>query len=156
MKGNRVILAAHRGDRKTAPENTMPAFEKALDFGADMIETDVRMTKDGELILMHDRNAVRTTGYDGFTNEMTLAEIKTLDAGELFSEGYANTEVPTVREFINLIKDTNMLVNWELKDYPTELGDELAFTAADKLIDLIEASGLTERSMVNSFSDRVL
>lgn len=156
MNGNRVILAAHRGDRKNAPENTMPAFEKSLAFGADMIETDVRMTKDGELILMHDRNTVRTTGHDGFTNEMTLAEIKTLDAGKLFSEDYANTEVPTVREFINLIKDTDMLVNWELKDYPTELGDDFAFSVADKLIALIEESGLTERSMLNSFSDRVL
>ena len=156
MKGNRVILAAHRGDRKNAPENTIPAFEKSLAFGADMIETDVRMTKDGVLILMHDRNTVRTTGHNGFTNEMTLAEIKALDAGKLFSEAYTNTQVPTVQEFIDLIKDTDMLVNWELKGYPTELGDELAFTAADKLIALIEKFGLAERSMVNSFSDRVL
>jgi len=156
MKGNRIILAAHRGDRKNAPENTMPAFEKALNLGADMIETDVRMTKDGELILMHDRNTVRTTGHDGFTNEMSLEEIKTLDAGKLFSKAYTNTRVPTVQEFIELIKDTDMLVNWELKDYPTELGDAFAFATADILIAMIEASGLTERSVVNSFSDRVL
>lgn len=156
MDGSRIILAAHRGDRKNAPENTMPAFENALAFGADMIETDVRMTKDGELILMHDRSMLRTAGYDGFTNEMTLEEVKALDAGGWFSDTYKNTQVPTVKEFIRLIKDTDMLVNWELKDYPTELGEAFAFRTADKLTALIEESGLLERSMVNSFSDRVL
>ena len=75
MNGDRIILAAHRGDRKTAPENTMPAFEKAIAFGVDMIETDVHMTKDGELIIMHDRNTVRTTGYDGLTDKMTFADL---------------------------------------------------------------------------------
>ena len=156
MDGSRIILAAHRGDRKTAPENTIPAFEKALAFGADMIETDIRMTKDGELIVIHDRSVLRVTGHEGFTNEMTLEEIKSLDAGGWFSESYKNTQIPTVKEFIALIKDTNILVNWELKDYPTELGDEFAFRSADKLTALIEETGLTERAMVNSFSDRVL
>ena len=156
MDGKRIILAAHRGDRKCAPENTMPAFEKSLAFGADMIETDVRMTKDGELILIHDRSTLRTTGYEGFTNEMTLEEIKALDAGGWFSEDYKGTQVPTVKEFIALIQDSDMLVNWELKDYPAELGDEFAFRTADKLIAFIDEAGLASRSMVNSFSDRVL
>ena len=156
MNGERIILAAHRGDRKTAPENTMPAFEKALAFGVDMIETDIHMTKDGELIIMHDRNTVRTTGYDGLTDKMTFAEIKALDAGSWFSSDYKNTPVPSAQEFIALIKDTQICVNWELKDYPTEVGDAFAFRAADKLIALIEESGLVGRSMVNSFSDRVL
>ena len=150
MNGNRIILAAHRGDRKTCPENTMPAFEKAIAFGVDMIETDVHMTKDGELIIMHDRNTKRTTGYDG------LVEIKALDAGGRFSETFKNTPVPAVKEFIQRIKDTQMLINWELKDYPSVVGDDFAFSAADKLIALIEENGLSARSMVNSFSDRVL
>ena len=136
MNGNKVILAAHRGDRKNAPENTMPAFEKSLAFGADMIETDVRMTKDGELILMHDRSTLRTTGYEGFTNEMTLEEIKALDAGGWFSEDYKGTQVPTVKEFIALIQDSDMLVNWELKDYPAELGDEFAFRTDQQMTQL--------------------
>ena len=53
MNGSRIILAAHRGDRFNYPENTMPAFESAVSLGVDMIETDVRMSKDGELVLMH-------------------------------------------------------------------------------------------------------
>ena len=56
MDGSRIILAAHRGDRKCFPENTMPAFESALRFGVDMIETDVHMTRDGHLVLIHDRS----------------------------------------------------------------------------------------------------
>ena len=70
MDGTRIILAAHRGDKKRYPENTLPAFEAALRFGVDMIETDVHMTRDGHLIIMHDRNLKRTAGYDGFTYEI--------------------------------------------------------------------------------------
>lgn len=156
MNGERIILAAHRGDRKNCPENTLPAFIKSIECGVDMIETDVHMTKDGHLIIMHDRNTIRTTGYDGLTDKMTLDEIKKLDAGFWFSDEYKNTPVPTVEEFIALIKDTDLLINWELKDYPDEVGDEFAFRSADILIKMIDESGLSHRSMVNSFSDRVL
>lgn len=156
MKTGRILLAAHRGDRKTCPENTMPAFEKALAFGADMIETDIHMTSDGELILMHDRNTKRTTGHHGLTDQMTLSEIQALDAGGWFSDAYRHTPIPLVADFVQWLKKSDILINWELKDYPDEVGDTFAFRAADRLITMIEENGLTERSMVNSFSDRVL
>ena len=156
MDGSKIILAAHRGDRKCFPENTMPAFKSAIGFGVDMIETDIHMTIDGELIIIHDRNTIRTTGFDSFTNEMTLKDIKMLDAGHIFSPEFIHTPIPTVQEFINLIKSDNVLVNWELKDYPCELGEEFAFRAADKLAMMIINNGLEKRSMFNSFSDRVL
>lgn len=151
-----VILAAHRGDRKRFPENTMPAFESALRLGADMIETDVHMTSDGHLVIMHDRNLKRTTGYNGFTNETSLEEIRHLSAGAWYSPAFADATVPTVEEFISFLRDTDILINWELKDYPSEVGDAFAFEAADKLIALIRKHSLEERSMINSFSDRVL
>jgi len=153
---NEIILSAHRGDRKNYPENTIPAFEAALEFGIEMLELDVHMTQDGELIVMHDRNTQRTTGHDGFTNEMTLEQVRSLDAGSLFSDRFTNTKVPTVQEFIDLVKDTDVLINWELKDYPHKLGDIFAFESADKLIALIEKYDLNERSMINTFSDRTL
>ena len=134
MNGSRIILAAHRGDKKKYPENTMPAFESALRFGADMIETDVHMTKDGHLVLIHDRNLLRTAGVNGFTDQTTFADIRKLDAGSWFSSDFINTPIPTVEEFILLIKNSNMLVNWELKDYPREVGDTFAFECADRLI----------------------
>ena len=151
-----IILAAHRGDRAHFPENTMPAFESAIGCGVDMIETDVHMTLDGELIIMHDRDLKRTTGYEGFTDEVLLEDILKLDAGSWFSNKFSGTKVPTVKEFIALIKDKDVLINWELKDYPCDVGDEFAFSAADKLISEIKANGLEERSMINSFSDRIL
>ena len=156
LMGEKIILAAHRGDRKTAPENTIPAFERAIQLGVDMIETDIHMTRDGELVILHDRNTLRTTGHDGLVDQMTLQELKYLDAGGWFSEEFKNTAIPTVSEFIALIKDTDILINWEIKDYPAEVGDEFAFRTTDKLIALIEENGLAERSMLNSFSDRVL
>lgn len=156
MDSKRIILAAHRGDRKKHPENTMPAFEAALALGCDMIETDLHMTADGVLVIMHDRSAKRTAGVDRYIDQMTLAEVKELDAGALFAEEFRGTRVPTVEEFIARIKDTDMMVNWELKDYPKDVGDAHAFAAADKLIALIEANGLEKRSMLNSFSDRVI
>ena len=156
MDGTRVILAAHRGDRKFFPENTMPAFEAANRAGVDMIETDIRMTADGELIIIHDRSGLRTTGVDRSVNEMTLAEVKELDAGHLFSEEFIGTRIPTVREFLEWVSKTKLLVNWELKDYPSEVGEERAFACVDQLIAMIEEYGMEKRSMVNSFSNRVL
>ena len=79
MDGSRVILAAHRGDKFNYPENTMPAFESAIRLGCDMIETDVRMTRDGVLVLIHDRSTLRTTGVERFVDELTYDELCELD-----------------------------------------------------------------------------
>ena len=157
MKGDeKIILAAHRGDRKNYPENTMAAFRAAADFGVDMIETDLHMTADGELVIMHDRSALRTAGVDRNLDEMTLAEVKALDDGALFGPQFAGERVPTVREFLAFVRETPLTVNWELKDYPDLVGDAHAFAAADRLTELIEEYGMEDRSMLNSFSDRVL
>lgn len=151
-----IILAAHRGDKKRYPENTMPAFMAAINAGADMIETDIHMTRDGVLVMIHDTDTLRTTGTEGNINEMTLEEVRALDAGSWFSPEHRGVKIPTVEEFIDLILPYDITVNWELKDYPDALGDERAFATADKLIELIHKHGLSERSMLNSFSDRVL
>ena len=137
MNGSRIILAAHRGDRFNYPENTMPAFESAFNASVDMIETDVRMSKDGELVLMHDRSALRTTGIDKNIDEMTLSEIRSLDAGCTFKNPVI-TKIPTVREFLEYIKNANIMVNWEFKVYPTDFDTDTAFEVVDKLVKLID------------------
>lgn len=152
----RIILAAHRGDKARCPENTMAAFRAAIELGADMIETDVRMTRDGELVLIHDANTLRTTGYDGIISEMTLGEVRALDAGSLFSDKFAGERIPTVREFIELLRGSDVQVNWEIKDYPTVEGEEFANTTLERLVGMIKEAGLVERSMLNSFSDKTL
>ena len=155
MDGNKIILAAHRGDQYLYPENTIESFCSAIDCGVDMIETDVRMTLDGELVLLHDRSCLRTTGVDRNVDEMTLEELKKLNAGKYFSDKM-HAEIPTVKEFLNLIMDEKILINWEIKVYPNSFGERCAFEVVDKLIHLIEEYGVEQRSMMNSFSIRNL
>ena len=155
MDGSRVLLGSHRGDRKHYPENTMSAFKASIELGLDAIETDVRMTKDGYLVLIHDRDVVRTTNGNGNVDEMTLEEIRALDAGFWKGPEHVGQRIPTVEEFLDLVAPTGIIVNWELKEYPTELGDR-AYRCADKLFELIEKYGMEERSLINSFSQKIL
>ena len=155
MDGTKILLGGHRGDRKHFPENTMSAFKAALDLGIDAIETDVRMTKDGVLVLIHDRDIARTTNGHGNVDEMTLEEIRAFDAGFWKGPEHVGQQIPTVEEFLDLIAPTGMIVNWELKEYPGELG-ERAYTCADKLFELIFKYGMEERSLINCFSQKML
>ena len=156
MDGSRVLLGAHRGDRKHYPENTMPAFVAAAEMGCDAIETDVRMTRDGHLVLIHDRDVVRTTNAQGFVDEMTLEELRALDAGFWKGEEFTGMKIPTVEEFLEFVSKTDLIVNWELKEYPKDLGLERAYETVDRLVELIKRYGMVERSMMNSFSEKLL
>lgn len=155
MDGSRILLGAHRGDRKNFPENTMSAFRATVEMGIDVIETDVRMTKDGKLVLIHDRDVARTTNGQGNVDEMTLDEIRALDAGFRKGAEHIGQAVPTVEEFLDLVAPTDIIVNWELKEYPGELGDR-SYTCAEKLFALIDKYGMAERSIINSFSQKIL
>lgn len=155
MNSEKILLCAHRGDQKNCPENTMPAFEAAAKFGVDMIETDIHMTVDGELVHLHDRNTLRTTGVDAIVNDLTLAEVQRLDASYGKAQ-FQGVVIPRVRQFLDMAAPTDIIINWELKDYPRNVGDEKAFECADKLIELVREYGVEDRSIFNSFSDRVL
>lgn len=98
-----VWVAAHRADCIYAPENSVEAVQHALYFGADLIETDVRMTKDGKLVIMHDYTVDRMTNGTGTISEMVLSEIKKLHLKTNWG-GPTNLEVPTLEEFISLTK----------------------------------------------------
>ena len=93
--GAPVIVVGHRGTKKFAPENTVAAFNKAIEMGARSIEMDVRATKDGEFVVMHDPFVNRTTNGRGLVSQMTLAEIRALDAGSWFGPEFAGERVPT-------------------------------------------------------------
>lgn len=151
-----ILLGCHRGDRVHYPENTMAAFQAAVELGLDAIETDVRRTKDGVLVLIHDRDVARTTNGQGLVDEMTLEEIKALDAGSWKGEEFIGTRIPTVEEFLEYISKTNLLVNWELKEWPKDHGQQWSFQTVDMLIELIEKYDMVERSIINSFSEQVL
>ncbi len=153
---HKVLVAAHRGDSKHFPENTIPAFESALALDIDMIETDLHMTKDGEIVLIHDHAAGRTTNGSGDIKDLTLAEIMALDAGSWKSDKFKGTKVPTFTDFLELVKDRkDMLFNIEFKDYPHLQGDR-AYYSCDKAIAMMEEYGIAERSVINSFSGELL
>ena len=92
---SKMLVATHRGERFTAPENTISSFERSIAMGVDMIETDVRMTKDHELVIMHDPTVDRTTDGTGMVRDLTLAQFKALDAAADF-EDYPREAPPTL------------------------------------------------------------
>ena len=95
------LVIAHRGGSVVAPENTLEAFRRAIDSGADAIELDVRLTKDGHLAVIHDRRVDRTTSGTGVIGRLTLAEIKELDAGSWFGPDFKSARVPTLDEVVD-------------------------------------------------------
>ena len=112
---------AHRGFSGKYPENTLLAFSKAIEEGVDGIENDVHLTKDGVLVVMHDELVDRTTNGKGYIKDKTYEELAQLDASYIFKE-YGPQKVPTLREYLELVKDTDIITNIELKtgvfEYP--------------------------------------
>jgi glycerophosphoryl diester phosphodiesterase len=107
-------IAAHRGGAATHPENTLPAFAEAVRLGAHMIELDVAISRDGVLVLMHDATVNRTTDGKGKVNDLTLAELKRLDAGAWKDRRFAGTRVPTLAEALAMMP-RNVWLNVDFK-----------------------------------------
>ena len=110
-------ICAHRGDVAAAPENTIAAIESAVTKGVGMIEYDVQLSKDGQLVLMHDATVNRTTNAKGMVGTFTFAELRKLDAGSWYSEDFAGASIPTLEETLNLIPK-GVLSNVHLKNSP--------------------------------------
>ena len=140
---------AHRGASTETPENTMAAFQKAIDDMADYIELDVQLTSDGEVIVMHDSNAYRTTGVDENIANMTYKEVRRLDAGSWYSVEYKGEKVPGLREVLELAQG-KIKLNIELK--PADNSEELA----RKTVALIEKYNMENDCVITSFSSSAL
>src|SRR6201996_3655904 len=97
-----IKVISHRGEHLHHPENTMPAFQAAIDAGADYFELDVRTTSDKKFVIMHDKTLDRTTNGSGEVSQRTFDEIRALDAGAKFSPAFAGTRVPTLDEAFDL------------------------------------------------------
>jgi glycerophosphoryl diester phosphodiesterase len=98
-----VMVAHHRGANHYAPENTLPAIKTAVALGADFVEIDIRTTKDGQYVLMHDATVNRTTDGTGRVSDLTLAQIRALDAGAWFGKPFSGTRVPTLHEALEAL-----------------------------------------------------
>jgi len=114
----RPIIFAHRGDHAHAPENTLPAFQQALQKGADGVELDVKLTLDGHVIVIHDPTVDRTTDGKGRVASLTFEAIRKLDAGKWFNEKFAGTKVPLLEEVFEVVGKDKM-INIELKNLAT-------------------------------------
>ncbi|PPA69273.1 glycerophosphodiester phosphodiesterase [Jeotgalibacillus proteolyticus] len=95
-----MITVAHRGASSYAPENTQAAFQKAMEFGADFLECDVHLSKDGEIVIIHDDTLDRTTNGSGFVNQFTLEELKSLDAGSSYDTSFKGESIITLNELL--------------------------------------------------------
>src|SRR5689334_23229806 len=99
----RPVIFAHRGASAYAPENTIASFEFAVAQGTDAIELDVKLSADGHVIVHHDPTVDRTTNGKGKVKDLTLAELKTLDAGGFFSENFHGEKIPTLEEVFEAV-----------------------------------------------------
>jgi len=114
-----IAVIAHRAGRALSPENTLGAIRKAISLGVDYVELDIRATKDGQLVIMHDGSVDRTTNGHGAVKDLTLAEIRALDAGSKFDPKYAGEKVPTFEEVLKLCKG-KVCIYVDHKQAPTE------------------------------------
>ncbi|OEF99200.1 hypothetical protein BHF71_09635 [Vulcanibacillus modesticaldus] len=143
----KFLVIAHRGASAISPENTMIAFKRAIDIGVNAIETDVQMTKDGQLILIHDEKLDRTTNGMGFVKDLTLEEIRNLDAGSWFSSEYQGEKIPTLDEFFQLVKPTTLFINLEIK-----MGFVMYPGLEEKIVQKIKEYDMEKRVTISSFN----
>jgi len=119
-----ILAVAHRGAAKWAPENTLAAVEKAIELGYSYIELDVRYTRDRIPVIMHDSRVDRTTSGSGLLRELTLDEVRQLDAGSWFGAEFANERVPTLEEVLAMARGRICII-WDTKEAPDEATVEL-------------------------------
>lgn len=143
---NKAKVWAHRGASGYAPENTLSAFQKAIDMEADGIELDIQMTKDGEIVVIHDEWIDRTSDGKGWVKDYTLEELRKYN----FNNGnkdYQTERIPTMEEVFELIKPTDLVINIEIKTgivfYPQ---------IEEKIIELTKRMGMEERVIYSSFN----
>lgn len=123
-------VCAHRGDAEVTPENTIAAFESAIEKGAQQIEFDVEMTKDGRLVIVHDATVDRTTNGGGKVTRLSFDEIRGFDAGSWFDKTFEGEQVPTLRETLEVIPK-NIYCNVHLKG-----NDKVAQTSAELIAEM--------------------
>jgi len=128
-----------------APENTMASFEKALGLGADIIELDVHLSRDGHLIVIHDPMVERTTDGMGYVQGLTLEELKALDAGRHFRPAFAGERIPTLDEVLEWAKG-KMAVAIEVKNGPVYYSG-----IEEKVVEVLDQHGMTDSALVISF-----
>ena len=138
-------ILAHRGANRKAPQNTLPAFREAIRHGADGVEFDVQMSSDGQLVICHNLTVDATSNGSGYIANKTFEELRALDFGKWFSEAYEGTQIPTLEETLDCVKDMGVL-NVEMK-HPLRNKVELTH----KIVETVKAFGLQDKVVFSSF-----
>ncbi len=139
------LKIAHRGYSHILPENTIPAFLKAAECGADMIEFDVHLTKDGHAVVIHDNDVDRTSNGSGNVKDLTLRELKKFDFNFLKIHGLGILSIPTLEEVIDAVPD-NVLLNIELKNCPHKY-----YGIEEIVITILKKKNSLNRAIISSF-----
>src|SRR5256885_9558949 len=144
-----MLVIAHRGASGNAPENTMAAFKKAVALGANFIETDLQLSRDARLVAIHDATVNRTTNGQGTVHDMTLTELRRLDAGSGFGSEFAGERIPTLDEILAFSKKHDVVFYLEIKPGGSWGG-------AHALIGALRESGEIPRAVVISFDAAIV
>ncbi len=141
----RPLVLGHRGARREAPENTLPAFRRALELGADGVELDVRLAGDGTVIVLHDDGLERTTDGRGRADRLSWDALRQLDAGRRFGPAFAGTPLCTLAEALAVLAPAR-LVNVELK------GPARGRHLERAVLEVVRQAGMVERVVFSSFA----
>jgi glycerophosphoryl diester phosphodiesterase len=141
----RPVIFAHRGASAHAPENTLPAFQLALEHGAHAIELDAKLSADGEVVVFHDPTLERTTNGRGLLAAATFADLRALDAGSFYSRAFRGTQIPSLKEVFEKLGGKTF-INVELTNYTTPHDD-----LVQKVCELVRKSGLEKKTLFSSF-----
>lgn len=152
VRPERPLVIAHRGLRAHVPEHTVASFLAAIDGGAEMIEADVLLSRDGELVLMHDTSIERTTNGTGRLDELTWAELSLLDAGSWFGADFANLRLARVADLLEIAGEAGIGLCLEAKGDTHEAKAAVALRLATMVRDL----GLLDWVFVSSFDQGAL
>lgn len=149
------LIIAHRGYSGKFPENTMLAFQKSLEYGADGIELDIQLTKDSKIVICHDEEIDRTSNGKGFIRDYTLAELRDFEFRnnmyDLEDETEDNIKIPTLDEFLNWLNTTELMVNIEFKTSIIEYDG-----IVEKAIELVKERELEDRVIFSSFNHNTI
>ncbi len=147
--GEKIKIIAHRGASKEAPENTIPAFKRAIEIGVDGIELDVLLTKDRVPIVTHNNDLHILTSHKGNIHKINFSDLKTLDFGSHFDDEFAGTTIPTLTEVIELCQVHPVKLYIELKEQP--------ISGIESIVGgLINDMEFSDRCVVSSFSTKIL
>jgi glycerophosphoryl diester phosphodiesterase len=152
LRPDRPLIVAHRGLRAHVPEQTVASFQAAITHGAEMIEADAQLSRDGQLVLMHDVDVDRTTNGHGSVADLTWAELSSLDAGGWFDPMFSGLRIPRASELLELAQAAGISLCLEAKGYSRDQAADIAVAIAD----LIVERDATTWAFVSSFDHEAL